>query len=63
MAKKLIQIGFETIPELVITAQTLPEEGASSTILKKLGFKFAAEVENPVDGKVWEWELKNPEKT
>jgi RimJ/RimL family protein N-acetyltransferase len=63
VAKRLIQIGFETIPELLITAQTLPGEGASTAILNKLGFKFAAEVESTEDGKVWEWELENPEKT
>ena len=54
MAQALVRTAFEAIPELVIAAQTLPEENASTSILKKLGFRFAAELEDPEDGKVWE---------
>jgi RimJ/RimL family protein N-acetyltransferase len=55
MAQALVQIAFEAVPELIIAAQTLPEESASTNVLKKLGFQFAAELEHPEDGKVWEW--------
>lgn len=61
MAQALVKIALEAEPEIKITAQTLPKEGASTRVLKKLGFKFAGECEHPEDGKVWEWELKNPE--
>lgn len=40
-----------------IKAQTLPEENASTHILRKLNFIFAGEVMHPEDGKVWEWHL------
>lgn len=38
-------------------SQTLPEENASTSILKKLGFRLVGTVEHPEDGPVWEWEL------
>ncbi|WP_292388172.1 hypothetical protein [Methanosarcina sp. UBA5] len=60
MAQALIRIAFDTGPQLTIAAQTLPEESASTTILKKRGFQFVAELDNFEDGKVWEWHLKNP---
>ena len=59
MAQALIRIAFDTMPDLTIAAQTLPEENASTTVLKKLGFRFVTELEHPEDGKVWEWQLKN----
>jgi [ribosomal protein S5]-alanine N-acetyltransferase len=59
MSQALIRIAFDTMPELTIAAQTLPEENASITVLKKLGFRFVTELEHPEDGKVWEWQLKN----
>jgi len=62
MAQALVQIAFEAVPGLTIAAQTLPEESASTSVLKKLGFQFAAELEHPEDGKVWEWRLRNSEK-
>jgi len=40
--------------------QTLPEESASTTVLRKLGFQLVAELEYPEDGKVREWWLRNP---
>jgi RimJ/RimL family protein N-acetyltransferase len=59
MAQSLVKIAFEAIPELTIAAQTLPEENASTNVLKKLGFQFAVELEHPEDGKIWEWRLRN----
>ena len=39
-----------------VTAHTLPEENASTAVLKRNGFAFAGEVDDPNDGKVWRWE-------
>ncbi|WP_186511230.1 GNAT family N-acetyltransferase [Caenimonas sedimenti] len=36
-------------------AHTLPAEGASTAILKKLGFEFEGPVQHPEDGEVWRW--------
>jgi hypothetical protein len=41
----------------MVFAQTLPEENASTAILKKLGFTLVGSVQHPDDGTVWEWEL------
>jgi hypothetical protein len=47
---------------VTVAAQTLPEENASTSILKKLKFSFVGSVEHPEDGLVWEWQLsKNSE--
>ncbi|HWQ48724.1 MAG TPA: hypothetical protein VN414_07235 [Methanosarcina sp.] len=59
MAQGLIWIALDTGLQLTIAAQTLPEENEPTAILKKLGFQFAAELENSEDGKIWEWQLKN----
>ena len=59
MAQRLVQIAFEVEPEITIVAQTLPEENPSTSVLKKLGFQFVAELDHPVDGKVWEWRLRD----
>jgi RimJ/RimL family protein N-acetyltransferase len=55
MARQLLNIAQRHAPTLTVTAQTLPVENASNTILKKLGFVFAGAVEHPEDGTVWEW--------
>jgi RimJ/RimL family protein N-acetyltransferase len=39
-------------------AHTLPEENASNRALKRNGFVFAGEVEDPEDGLVWRWERR-----
>lgn len=57
MAAELIAIGKAHAPDVRVTAQTLPEENASTSILKKLGFRLLGTVEHPEDGMVWEWEL------
>ncbi len=60
MACSLVAIAQQASPEITIAAQTLPEENASTTLLRKNGFQFFAEVEHPRDGKVWEWRLVKP---
>ena len=59
MASELIRVAHSEIPAVTIAAQTLPEESASTSILKKLGFRLLGTVEHPEDGLVWEWQLHN----
>jgi ribosomal-protein-alanine N-acetyltransferase len=57
MARELVRIARREDANLVVFAQTLPEENASTAILKKLGFRLLGVKEHPEDGAVWEWEL------
>ena len=57
MASALIRIATHKTPGVIVFAQTLPEENASTSILKKLQFSFVGSVEHPEDGMVWEWQL------
>lgn len=61
MARELVRISRQEESSLTVIAQTLPEENASTSILKKLGFALTRSVEHPEDGTVWEWELDRPE--
>ena len=61
MARELLRIVSQADASLTVFAQTLPEENASTSILKKLGFTLTGSVEHPEDGTVWEWELGRPE--
>ena len=54
---QLIRIAREADPDVVVVAQTLPHESASTSILKKHGFQLLGTVSHPEDGDVWEWEL------
>lgn len=57
LASELVRIAREEDRSLTVFAQTLPEENASTSLLKKLGFRFTGSVEHPEDGTVWEWEV------
>lgn len=57
MARELIDIARWAQPDVIVTARTLPETCASTTILKKLNFVFTGAVDHPEDGLVWEWRL------
>ncbi len=59
MARQLVQIARDAEKGIMVTAQTLPEEGASTAILRKLGFVLTGTVNDPEDGDVWEWCLPN----
>lgn len=61
MASELIRVATNKSPGVTVAAQTLPEENASTSILKKLKFSFVGTVEHPEDGLVWEWQLSNSE--
>lgn len=55
MASSLISLAREHAPEVVITAHTLPEENASTRILRKTGFVFVGPRVHEVDGNIWVW--------
>ncbi len=57
MATQLIAIARAAYPEIEVFAQTLPERNASNSILKKLRFELAGQVNHPEEGRVWEWRL------
>ena len=59
MASELIRIAFGKMPALRVAAQTLPEENASTSILRKLRFRLVSALEHPEDGLVWEWQLRD----
>lgn len=57
MASELIRLALEKLPSVTVAAQTLPEENASTSVLKKLKFRIVGTIEHPEDGLVWEWQL------
>jgi ribosomal-protein-alanine N-acetyltransferase len=59
MASELIRLAREKLPAVTVAAQTLPEENASTSVLKKLRFRLTGTLANPEDGQVWEWHLSN----
>ena len=60
MARTLIDIAWQTERDVIVAAQTLPNESASTTILKRLGFALIGSINHLEDGEVWEWQLRNP---
>jgi len=58
MGALLVNIAQAMDPRVLVTARTLPEENASTRVLKKLGFTKLGNVHDPEDGSVWEWALR-----
>jgi RimJ/RimL family protein N-acetyltransferase len=58
MARKLVGIAFATNEVDRVIAHTLPEPNASTRVLGKVGFRFAGEVMDPEDGRVWRWKIE-----
>ena len=56
MASELVRLASDRMPAVTVLAQTMPEENASTSVLKKLRFRLARTVEHPEDGLVWEWQ-------
>lgn len=56
MIALLIALAVRAAPDVVLAAQTLPEESASTAVLRKNGFARVAEIDDPEDGPVWEWQ-------
>jgi [ribosomal protein S5]-alanine N-acetyltransferase len=59
MVTELIRLALDKLPAVTVAAQTLPEENASTSVLKKLRFRIVGTVEHPEDGLVWEWQLND----
>ena len=59
MAAELVRLALDKMPAVTVAAQTLPTESASTSVLKKLRFRFVDSVEHPEDGLVWEWQLSD----
>jgi RimJ/RimL family protein N-acetyltransferase len=58
MARLLVQLAQETDITFGIMAQTLPQENASTAILRKLGFDQIGMAHDSDVGEVWEWQMK-----
>jgi hypothetical protein len=59
MAERLCSIAKAAAPNICVTAQTLPEENASTRVLRKLGFVLKGSATDPDAGTVWEWSDEN----
>jgi RimJ/RimL family protein N-acetyltransferase len=57
MARRLVELARGRQPDIVVTAQTLPERNASNAILEKLDFRLAGMATDADAGDVWEWRL------
>ncbi|HEY0115885.1 MAG TPA: GNAT family N-acetyltransferase [Allosphingosinicella sp.] len=56
-AAALVEIARDAGASLVC-AHTLPEENASTGVLRRNGFAFSGPVVDPEDGEVWRWEKR-----
>jgi ribosomal-protein-alanine N-acetyltransferase len=55
MASLLISLASENAPNVVVTAHTLPNENASTRVLRKLGFILVGPRIHENDGQIWVW--------
>ena len=55
VTKMLVEWAFASGEVRVVRAHTLRETNASTRVLEKCGFAFEGEVEEPEDGRVWQW--------
>ena len=62
ICRQLVLRALKTDSEIIITARTLPEESASTGILKKNGFILLGTIWDDEDGNVWEWGYKGNQK-
>ena len=58
LCKELVLLAMKEDSTVQIIARTLPEENASTRILKRNGFEFTGIVWDDDDGNVWEWKFK-----
>lgn len=54
----MIEIARQADPLTTLTAKTLPQENASTAILRRNGFQFAGETTDHEIGLAWAWALK-----
>ena len=56
-ASLLVEVARRTEPSIVLWAKTLPEDNASTAILRGLGFRHIGTTTDHEIGEAWEWEL------
>jgi len=61
MAGRLVSLARTSAPEVAVTAHTLPQENASTRILRKLGFVLTGPMHHAEDGPIWVWRLVEQE--
>ena len=59
ICRHLVNLSLSTNPEIVITARTLPQDSASTNILRRNGFDLLGTVYDEDDGDVWEWQYND----
>jgi RimJ/RimL family protein N-acetyltransferase len=59
MARHLVSLAAAAAPEVFVTAHTLPEENASTRILRRLGFEWVGSRVHPEDGPIWVWRAQH----
>ena len=57
MANALVRNAFAFQDVDLVLAHTLAEENASVQVLRKCGFEFGGEIDDPEDGIIWRWKL------
>jgi ribosomal-protein-alanine N-acetyltransferase len=55
MGASLVSMAAKEAPSVAVTAHTLPGEGASTRVLRKLGFVFDGPRIHEEDGPIWVW--------
>jgi len=60
MALSLISLARASAPGIAITAHTLPEQGASTRVLRKAGFVLSGPRVHEEDGPIWVWCYHDP---
>jgi RimJ/RimL family protein N-acetyltransferase len=58
MCSLLLGMAAKTQTDLTVFAQTLPEENASTTVLRRNGFLLTGAYQHPENGLTWMWEKK-----
>ncbi len=58
MARQLTDLELNDPAVSMVVAHTLPEESASTTILRKIGFSLQGDHFDPEHGRVWKWSKK-----
>jgi len=58
IAAVLVDNAFNDPEVTKIIAHTLPEENASCKVLRKCGFEFVEEINDPEDGLIWKWMIE-----